>query len=68
VSRTAFIQPRRLLIRVPTSDHGTGPASVRVWALVPADAAPEVVAQVERVMQIAGDAARAQITASEDRR
>jgi hypothetical protein len=68
VSRTAFIHPRRLIFRDPTSDQRTGPASVRVWALVPADAGPEVVAQVERVMQIASDAACAVIAEAEDRR
>jgi hypothetical protein len=41
---------------------------VHVWALVPADAPPEVVAHVPRMMQIAHDAARAETTAAEDER
>jgi hypothetical protein len=68
VRRTALFHPYRLLLRVPTTDRRSDVASVRVWALVPHDAAPDVVARVERAMQIAYDAACAEVTASEDQR
>ena len=53
------------MIELPTAHYV---AAVRVWALVPTDAGPEVVARVERVMRIAYDAACAELTAAEDRR
>jgi hypothetical protein len=59
------IHPRPLLFLVSTAHPDT---SVHVWALVPADAPPEVVAHVPRMMQIAHDAARAETTAAEDER
>jgi hypothetical protein len=68
VPRTSRLHLHRLVFRVPTTDDRTAVASVRVWALVPSDTPPDVVARVERAMQIAYHAACAEIAASEGQR
>jgi hypothetical protein len=65
LASVSSIHPRPLLFLVSTPHPD---ASVHVWALVPADAPPEVVADVPRVMQIAYDAAWAEVTAFEEQR
>jgi hypothetical protein len=65
LAAVSSIHPPRLLLLVSTAHQDT---SVQVWALVPTDAPPEVVAHVPRMMQIAHDAARVVATAAEDER
>jgi hypothetical protein len=65
LAAVSSIHARPLLMFVYVARPDT---SVQVWALVPTEAPPEVVAQVPRMMRIAHDAARADTTAAEDRR